>query len=331
MYDATDLIRYIHLFSLLISLILLIVIYIKYFKYYINQTPITHKVNGLKYIILAFFFWGLLASYNIYININSSSTDENIFPGLLSTINNTFFLLSIPFFTHGFKTLRKKKNYETWNIIVICVAILYIISILFLDQYQLALKHFDFAYSSITLIILSLVIFKSFNKRGYNTFGYVTIFLIILLILRSFIIIYEIETEFVKNHPWDEIIFGLSSFGIQNMVLILTFTWISEVSNGTIIGFLEAEILANHSDASSLSKISKEKLRLLIEEDKIELAIKSLLIANKDNQISNYNSISLLTLRHNRNEKEKIDGTITNEVYAINKQNISKDFLRLIS
>ena len=277
--------------------------------------------KGILYLSLGLIFWGLIGFFQLAIPENPFNITF-----YLSTINNAFFLFSIPLLSSEFSVL-KSRSY--WNITVIILSILSIMIFMLLGSN--AGNVMDLIITLITYLGLGYVLFNAFKKRDLSLFGYLTIFAIGIKAIS--VVFFLVNTfDYTFNFP---VFINLVTSIILNIVFIVfAFSWLMESHNSdfnNIFSSSNDDIQKKILEKNFSFEETRERFLNKLVKDEIEEVTEELLtyfetVKNK----AALNEISSIAAFLSRYNTQRLKGTIKSEEYFIARSKVRKEIIDLI-
>ncbi|MBX2926824.1 MAG: hypothetical protein KF852_03215 [Saprospiraceae bacterium] len=252
--------RLCHAVSNLIITLILFFIWQFYFKKIFDKKKESPDF-GLLLISAALLMWGGL-SVLVFFEIT-------VFNSVFSSINNLFFLWSLPFFDHGFHWMHNKKNKTIWMVSTGFVTIGLLVLLPILDNTnKLASDGINFGFSSLTLSMLGVSLYRTFNKRDFFPISIISAIVIIAaLVGQSTMFFYKVDSYL---GIYDEAFFLVSYIIISALFVVLGFSWLNEELSSII-----PINLSTYDDKSK--KIDIEGVKKELSEGKDSKAIQEIL------------------------------------------------------
>jgi len=252
--------RLCHAISNLIITLILFFIWQFYFKKIFDKKKESPDF-GLLLISAALLMWGGL-SVLVFFEIT-------VFTSVFSSINNLFFLWSLPFFDHGFQWMHNKKNKTIWMVSTGFVTIGLLILLPILDNTnKLASNGINFGFSALTLSMLGVSLYRTFHKRDFFPISIISAIVIIAaLVGQSTMFFYKVDSYL---GIYDEVFFLVSYIIISALFVVLGFSWLNEELSSII-----PINLSTYDDKSK--KIDIEGVKKELSEGKPSKAIQEIL------------------------------------------------------
>lgn len=233
-----------------------------------TKENVEEKDNGLLYLSLSLVMW-IAADY--YAKSSGNCSDKTM--RTLSTLNNLFLLLSLPYFQKVTEKLSYLNNIKTWFTGVLFFTALLTATIQAAPDWKFLVK-FDFFYSAIALGLVGGSITYSFYRRNYGI-GFIIVGTLITILLIatqiSTIWVYDYSTKCSPILDMKSAILGVvAKMGFVTLSLMLAQTWVVEESlkeKDLEIEGLKAKIMNNDEsikiDLNVLSETEQKVLAAL--------------------------------------------------------------------
>lgn len=191
---------------------------------------------GLIWIACAIFCWTLSGTWLLLKETVIRYSSEELYQGirsLISTFNNMFLLLSLPYFDHGPEKLNLIQDYHRYTriIIIFSAVICLLTSILILvgpDKDEIILLP-EFFYALITILVMGAALIKTFYIRDFKIIMIFTGISIFIMICSQ---VPEIWPSLKNN--FDEWLFQylhlVSKVTIMTILLALAMSWVEVVA-----------------------------------------------------------------------------------------------------
>lgn len=308
--------RLIHGLANIIITLILIFIWVHYYTKIIDE----RKENpdfGLLLIAAGLLIWGGISLLK-HLGVNQ-------YDPIFSPINNLFLLWSLPFFKHGFNWMRDKKNRTIWFVATgfVMASVTLVLAFLANSNEKLC-RSIDFIFSAITLGMIGIALYRTFDKREFFVIGLISGFVVFSAIIGQFALVGEnIDADWGM---YDEAFFVVSYIIISALFIALGFSWLNEELNN----FVPINLITFDDKSETLSV---DKLKSDLAENKTEKVIKNIL-AFLNTRTSDTNSIKnelvVISSRvYSINSQQRL-GTIKIEDYAHQRNQINDSILRFM-
>lgn len=326
-----------HLIISSIAVVVLINIWQNYYSAKVRSFHRTAKDYGLLFLCGGILVWGFVSLLGLL------KGNKNELAGwVLSTINNGFFLCSFAYFRHGLEWFNSEKNKSNWLLFIGVSTIIIIVTICMLaphaDSYKL--DYIDFVYSSLTLLFLGGLLFKSFEARRLYAVAYISIGIV-------FLAIYGQLLPLLKDYSKvNEVAFGIqkaivfvASHGLMIGIFIsLAFSWVIENSE-MVKEIKEDEIATAFLDkyGDSADKVESRLGEMLAEDQLYYVLLIAKEFFQRKGQTKDREMLTSLSVISGRLTSLKVaerNGTISREDYSRERSKIHealKDVVEEIS
>lgn len=221
-----------------------------------NNTSINEEKlydYGLLWLGCAILCWVLAGIWSVLYDIIVS--EENVFyhgvRSFISTFNNAFFLLSLPYFDHGPEKLNIIQNYKRWPLAVISFSILIstisIILILLKNPLEIYLIP-EVIYSIFTILILGATLVITFYNRDFKLLIFFTCLSIGIMLF----------SQLPEVWPWLSIKLPMSGW-IFHFLRLVSKTTIMTILLALAMSWLETEAKRSTSREMSIHITGIEK------------------------------------------------------------------------
>ncbi len=215
---------------------ILIAIWVKIHKAQTSESKEDKKVYdyGLLWLSCAILFWVLSGIWILAKGLDPSALRDSIYIGVksyISTFNNAFFLLSLPYFDHGPEKLNLIQNDKRWTqtIIIISFFICAVTTMLVIfDHSRRFILLPEGIYAIITILAIGIALIKTFYHRGFKIIIIFTCISIVIMIITQ---ILEVKIAF-SNEPTQDpgwilkYLHLISKVSIMTILLALAMSWV---------------------------------------------------------------------------------------------------------
>ncbi len=191
--------------------------------YYFKRRKSHERADfGLLFLCAGLTVWVISAIMGL-----SAEKPEDSVRHALSMINNGLIACSFPFFEYSVISDSNKRARKYWTTITLSLTVFVLILIF---AFEKARNVLDFLSSSLVLIVLTGILFKTFGKRKLAPLGYFSILIMVAMLMSQFFVTFK-ESDFLKGGDGFLINLGFVMSGISFTMFILllvalAFTWI---------------------------------------------------------------------------------------------------------
>jgi len=282
---------------------------------------------GVWLLATAILLWSIIGLVSIYEN---NVLRSQIYVQSLSILNNFFFIMSFPYFNHRIKIFNIDKTwYWVVSIVIFLIALIPNIFLLISGHIQLA-KYVNLIYSVIVLIILGILLFRSFNAR--KLYGIAILSSCVLGIIALVQVMVTMDGGNYFFGEVDQILYYSSFVALLMLFTAQIFSWYNELSERSIaISFLNSVGNLNEDGTVKIEKRPKEYYYELVVEDKIASCLSSL---NSEERVRNKMELHKSVI-HNLSEisrllNSKLNNSISEEDFSLKRSRIRENTLEII-
>jgi hypothetical protein len=205
--------------------------------YYYKRRKVDEQPDyGLLFLSAGLVVWVLSSILGLSNGLLGIKTDQNV-RHAFSMINNGLIACSFPFFEYSAISDRNIKVRKYWKAVTLSLTLFVLILIFAFgqgDNKQVG-NLLDFLSTSLILIVLTGILFKTFDKRKLKPVGYLSIAVTVTMLISQFLISFkdadflECQNHFLKDMGY--VMSGISFVLFVFILLILAFTWILDESS----------------------------------------------------------------------------------------------------